>query len=242
MGPEPIASVSEPAEGLDTEILAFFVEEASELLSAIGSGLRAWRADPSDNGASQQLLRVLHNFKGSAHTVGAVHLSRLAHDMEDRVEAVVDHGDVPAVIFDALDERFDHLALATEALQKAQPVQSQPRSDAADPGSRTLAPDPLSSDRTSDVLVQTLELTPLSNHPAQRADATPVPGGSGVSDHQTLLRIRAEIADRLVNQAGEINIARSRIETEMEAWRGHWSTPPHRWPSSDGSTASTTAI
>lgn len=150
------------AEGLDTEILAFFVEEASELLSAIGSGLRAWRADPSDNGASQQLLRVLHNFKGSAHTVGAVHLCRLAHDMEDRVEALVDHGDVPAVIFDALDERFDHLALATEAL--------------------------------------------------------PVPGGSGVSDHQTLLRIRAEIADRLVNQAGEINIARSRIETEMEAF------------------------
>jgi hypothetical protein len=79
------------------------------------------------------------------------------------VEAVVDHGDVPAVIFDALDERFDHLALATEALQKAQPVHSQPRSDAADPGSRTLAPDPLSSDRTSDVLVQTLELTPLSS-------------------------------------------------------------------------------
>ena len=62
VGPEPIASGSQPAaEGLDTEILAFFVEEASELLSAIGSGLRAWRADPSDTGASQQLLRVLHN-------------------------------------------------------------------------------------------------------------------------------------------------------------------------------------
>lgn len=82
-GPEPIASGPQPAaEALDTEILAFFVEEASELLSAIGSGLRAWRANPSDNGASQQLLRVLHNFKGSAHTVGAVHLCRLAHDME----------------------------------------------------------------------------------------------------------------------------------------------------------------
>jgi chemosensory pili system protein ChpA (sensor histidine kinase/response regulator) len=106
--PEPITSGPQPAaETLDTEILAFFVEEASELLSAIGSGLRAWRADPSDTGASQQLLRVLHNFKGSAHTVGAVHLCRLAHDMEDRVQALVDHGDVPAAIFNALDERFD---------------------------------------------------------------------------------------------------------------------------------------
>ncbi|MGH8563542.1 MAG: Hpt domain-containing protein [Gammaproteobacteria bacterium] len=217
-GPEPIASDPEPAEGFDTEILAFFVEEASELLSAIGSGLRAWRGDPSDNGASQQLLRVLHNFKGSAHTVGAVHLCRLAHDMEDRVEALVDHGDVPAVIFDALDERFDHLALATEALQKGQPVQSQPRSDAVDPGAQTLASDLLPSDRTSDDLVQTLELRPLSSRAAQRPDATPVPGGSGVRDHQTLLRIRAEVADRLVNQAGEISIARSRIETEMEAF------------------------
>ncbi|MGH8471971.1 MAG: Hpt domain-containing protein, partial [Gammaproteobacteria bacterium] len=175
------ADVALPRSALDTEILTFFVEEASELLSAIGSGLRAWRADPSDNGASQQLLRVLHSFKGSAHTVGAVRLCRLAHDMEDRVEALVDHGDVPAVIFDALDERFDHLALATEALQKGQPVQSQPRSEAADPIAQ-------------------------------------IPSGSGVSDHQTLLRIRAEIADRLVNQVGEINIARSRIETEMEAF------------------------
>ncbi|MDQ3772878.1 MAG: Hpt domain-containing protein [Pseudomonadota bacterium] len=217
--PEPITSRPQPAaEGLDTEILAFFVEEASELLSAIGSGLRAWRADPSDNGASQQLLRVLHNFKGSAHTVGAVHLCRLAHDMEDRVQALVDHGDVPAVIFDALDERFDHLALATEALQKRQPVQPQPRSDAADPGAQTLAPALLSSDRTSDALVQTLELTPLSSRAAQLPDATLAPGGSGVRDHQTLLRIRAEVADRLVNQAGEISIARSRIETEMEAF------------------------
>ncbi len=219
VGPEPIASVPEPAvEGLDTEILTFFVEEAFELLSAIGSGLRAWRADPSDNGACQQLLRSLHNFKGSAHTVGAVHLCRLAHDMEDRVEALVDHGDVPAVIFDALDERFDHLALATEALQKEQPVQSQPRYDAADSGTQILAPDLQSSDRTSDVLVQTLELTPLSSRVTQRPDATPAPGGSGVGDRLTFLRIRAEVADRLVNQAGEINIARSRIETEMESF------------------------
>ena len=218
-GAEPIASGPQPAaEGLDTEILAFFVEEASELLSAIGSGLRAWRADPGDNDASQQLLRVLHNFKGSAHTVGAVHLCRLAHDMEDRVEALVNHGDVPAVIFDALDERFDHLALATEALQKGQPVQSQPRSDAADPGAQTLAPDLLSSDRTSDALIQTLEITPLSSRAAPLPDATPTPGGSGVRDHQALLRIRAEVADRLVNQAGEISIVRSRIETEMEAF------------------------
>jgi chemotaxis protein histidine kinase CheA/ActR/RegA family two-component response regulator len=217
--PEPITSGPQPAaERLDTEILAFFVEEASELLSAIGSGLRAWRADPSDTGASQQLLRVLHNFKGSAHTVGAVHLCRLAHDMEDRVQALVDDGDVPAVIFDALDERFDHLALCTEALQRGQPVHPRSRSGAAEPGAQTLAPALLSSDPSSDALVQTLELTPLSSRAAQLPDPNRALGGSGVHDHQTLLRIRAEVADRLVNQAGEISIARSRIETEMEAF------------------------
>lgn len=134
------------------------------------------------------------------------------------MEALVDHGDVPASdALNALDERFDHLALATEALQKGQPVQSEPRSDAADPGAQTLAPDLLSSDRASDASVQTLELTPLSSRAAQLPDATPAPGGSGVRD-QALLRIRAEVADRLVNQAGEISIARSRIETEMEAF------------------------
>jgi chemotaxis protein histidine kinase CheA len=67
-------------------------------------------------------------------------------------------------------------------------------------------------------LVLTLELTPLSSRAAQLPDATPAPGGSGVRDNQTLLRIRAEVADRLVNQAGELSIARSRVETEMEAF------------------------
>jgi chemosensory pili system protein ChpA (sensor histidine kinase/response regulator) len=67
---------------------------------------------------------------------------------------------------------------------------------------------------------------------ALRSGATPepelqpephrVPGASAAQDlplPAAMLRVRAEVIDRLVNQAGEVSIARSRIEGEMRALR-----------------------
>ena len=49
-----------------------------------------------------------------------------------------------------------------------------------------------------------------ANVPAQKTgQATPVP----------LVRVRADILDRLVNQAGEVSISRSRLETEVGTLR-----------------------
>ncbi len=216
-GLDPHDPLPEPGgtEDLDSEILAFFIEESSELLSAIGSGLRAWRTDPGDGAAPQQLLRVLHNFKGSAHTVGAVHLSRLAHEMEDQVESSVAGGNISTAIFDALDERFDRLALATEALQNGSFVLPQASLDTA----HQAVGDRLPDNSSADSLVQTVEIMPLPGRSIPRPDTTPPVNAIHANERQTLLRIHAEVADRLVSQAGEIGIARSRIETEMKTFK-----------------------
>jgi len=34
-----------------------------------------------------------------------------------------------------------------------------------------------------------------------------------------MLRVRADVVDRLVNEAGEISVARSRMETEMRVFK-----------------------
>ena len=43
--------------------------------------------------------------------------------------------------------------------------------------------------------------------------------GTGAHLFGTLLRVRSDVIDRLVNEAGEISVARSRMETEMRAFK-----------------------
>ncbi|MCB1968160.1 MAG: hybrid sensor histidine kinase/response regulator, partial [Candidatus Accumulibacter sp.] len=52
------------------------------------------------------------------------------------------------------------------------------------------------------------------------ADGQPEQAESEAGGQGALLRVRAELIDRLVNEAGELSIARSRIEGEMRAIKG----------------------
>ncbi|GGY72347.1 hypothetical protein GCM10007388_00440 [Pseudoduganella plicata] len=56
-------------------------------------------------------------------------------------------------------------------------------------------------------------------HPAPVEEAQPVPAAEGGSAPAPLVRVRADILDRLVNQAGEVAIARSRLENEVGVLR-----------------------
>lgn len=55
---------------------------------------------------------------------------------------------------------------------------------------------------------------------AEEAAAEDVPAAAAEPERAALLRVRADAVDRLVNQAGEVSIVRSRIENEMRALRG----------------------
>jgi len=56
-------------------------------------------------------------------------------------------------------------------------------------------------------------------HPAPAEEAQPAPAPEGASAPAPLVRVRADILDRLVNQAGEVAISRSRLENEVGALR-----------------------
>ncbi|CAN5675058.1 hypothetical protein BH18PSE1_BH18PSE1_11610 [soil metagenome] len=182
---ETMTAKSVTGNAADADLLSVFVEEAGECIAGIGAGLRAWRADPSEREAPQALLRVLHNFKGSAHTAGVTDIGDLVHHFEGRVEALTGTGAPLASEFDDLDRRFDVVAVAIEGLR-------------ADLGRRCEAP--------------------------ASAPATAVPAGLAMPRVQappsasgdSLLRVRAHMVERLLNQAGEISIGRSLVEAEME--------------------------
>ncbi|MGH8488194.1 MAG: Hpt domain-containing protein [Gammaproteobacteria bacterium] len=183
----PVAAMREN-EGAEAELLSVFVEEGGECVAAIGAGLRAWRADPSEREAPQALLRALHNFKGSAHTAGITDIGDLVHHIEGRVEALTGRGAPLASEFGDLEHRFDLVAVAIERLR----ADLDRRREVAPNAPPIAVPAGLTS----------------TTRP-RRVKAPPSASGD------SLLRVRVHMVERLVNQVGEISIGRSLVEAEM---------------------------
>jgi len=200
--PEPATPLPELDSGirddLDQDLLPIFLEEAQELMPFIGNQLRAWRASPADTAAQQALQRALHTLKGSGRMAGAMRLGELTHQMETRVLAAMEGGPMTSALFDELDAHFDRIGDLHEALARGQTAPA-PAAAAAPAVAAPSGPAPV-------VL-------------GLRAQAAaPAPGAFAEMEQaaaRALLRVRADVVDRLVNEAGEVSIARSRIEGEM---------------------------
>src|SRR5213594_1815867 len=190
---------------LDPELLQIFIDEAHELVPSVGSAMRDWRDNPANPALGQALQRVLHTLKGSARMAGAMALGELTHHMETRVENAMSIKTLPTALFGELETSWDRMGILFEQLQKPRapeglPAAAVPPRPAA---VATEAPEALP------------EPMPLAGAPA--AAAKPVPLAERELQPKALLRVRADVVDRLVNQAGEVAIARSRIEGEMRA-------------------------
>ena len=183
---------------IDPQLLPVFLEEAGELVPAIGNTLRAWRADTADASLGQNLQRLLHTLKGSARMAGAMGLGELTHNMETRIDNAVALGSLPASLFDSMETSLDRMGYLYDRLQN--PALLEPRDEEQQPD---VAPAVIGSG--GDVAA------PTAVEGAQPVGAPREVEGARAG----VLRVRADVIDRLVNQAGEVSIARTRIEGEM---------------------------
>jgi chemosensory pili system protein ChpA (sensor histidine kinase/response regulator) len=185
---------------IDQQLLPIFLEEAQDLVPHIGNDIRDWRANPQDLKVAHSLQRLLHTFKGSARMAGAMGLGELTHNMETRIENAVETGVLPATLFDGLETSFDRVGMLLDQLQRTGAAeQLGPEEQAAAAGLAAEAPataQPKAAAAADEV------------KPAVRAAEPEAP--------RAMLRIRADLADQLVNEVGEISIARSRVEVELK--------------------------
>jgi len=191
---------------LDPELLQIFIDEAQELVPSVGAAMRDWRDSPANSALGQALQRVLHTLKGSARMAGAMALGELTHHMEARVENAMSVKTLPSALFEELETSWDRMGYLFEQLQK-------PRAPEGDLPAFAAPPEPAAVALEAPEGVP--EPAPLAGAPA--AAAKPVPLAERELQPKALLRVRADVVDRLVNQAGEVAIARSRIEGEMRA-------------------------
>ncbi|WP_311221967.1 MULTISPECIES: Hpt domain-containing protein [unclassified Acidovorax] len=193
---------------IDPDLFPIFEEEAIELLPSLGGALRQWVARPDNMGARSELLRALHTLKGSSRLAGAMRLGEMAHRMESAVEQI-DTEEVPrSEDIEPLLAHLDGLQASFGALRA---IGAQPLTEpvAVVPGTMAPAAEALEAASASLAPVQPVRRVPLSTGPL--AARSPAAGHS--------VRVRAQLLDRLVNQAGEVMIARSRLDVRVGQMR-----------------------
>ncbi|HQQ69486.1 MAG TPA: Hpt domain-containing protein, partial [Alicycliphilus sp.] len=205
---------------IDPDLFPIFEEEAAELLPALGSALRQWAARPENLSARNELLRALHTLKGSARLAGAMRLGEMAHRMESAVEQIGTDGITSAAVepllagFDVLQADFDVLrAIGAQPLSEPVVV-AAPEAAAPAPAS----PAALQTPPAPQVLhaPQAPLAAPVAAAPSRQA-AAPAQAQRAVATQS--VRVRAQLLDRLVNQAGEVMISRSRLDARLGQMR-----------------------
>mgnify|MGYP003912887491 CR=1 FL=1 len=206
---------------LDADLLPVFLEEGRDMLPQVGQDLRLWQQHLDDKRLPQSLLRQLHTIKGSARMAGAMELGQHMHEMESLIEQIMHSGEPSVQVIDDLLARHDYGLYLFDLLQNPDASVPATHSD-ADTLAESAASVPSSIAPTRQGLVELPTLMPVHTTtfttPATARFPTPNTAAS-TAGSSSLLRVRADIFDRLVNQAGEVSIARSKIETDVGAMR-----------------------
>ena len=179
---------------VNPELWKVFFEEAQELTPEVEGKLRAWSILPQDLHIPKALLRALHTLKGSTRMAGAMHLGELIHEMESGVEDIANEAVVSVPMIEKLKAGFDDINDRIDRIQNPRP-----------PEEHTEAPsDEALVDEAPSAFEDVATLTAPST---EEALDTPT--------QAPLLRVKAELIDHLVNESGEMSIARSKVEAQL---------------------------
>ncbi len=188
-------------DNLDDDLFPFFEEEGVELMPLLGTALRQWVAVPDNLKARNEVLRVLHTLKGSARLAGAMRLGEMSHRMESSIEQIGTE-QIQQVQLEPLLTRFDALQANFSALGGAPVVVPE----------ETPAVAEVIATATGEAPV--VHAAPVRVAPRGLAAITPV---RQTASHS--VRVRSQLLDRLVNQAGEVMISRARMEARLNQLR-----------------------
>ncbi|MEO5661442.1 MAG: Hpt domain-containing protein [Polaromonas sp.] len=211
-------------DAVDPDLFPIFEEECAELMPRLGTALRQWTESPAGLGARQEVLRVLHTLKGSARLAGAMRLGEMAHRVESEISSVGSEA-AASQDFDRLVTRFDGMQTAFEELRRVDAMAAAAPSVAVETapviatGPALQPPDSPTAEVSEKVPVD-----PASRSASACKVAIP---GPQIMVMQPLrqaanasIRVRTQLLDRMVNQAGEVMITRSRLEADVGQLRG----------------------
>ena len=185
---------------IDHDLLPIFLEEAKEIIPSVSDCMRRWRGAPINHAPVTELARHLHTLKGSARMAGLMRLGELAHVIESRIITMDQVAEPAKNKFDEVDDGVDRFSAAIDLL-------------ASGDFSATSIELPVISDVSQDLP------GPLAVMAATRAEIIAEGEKLEGRERQSMLRVNADTIDRFVNDAGELSIARSRIDQEVMTFK-----------------------
>ncbi len=216
----------ELVDSLDPDLFHVFEEEARDLLPNLGSSLRQWVSHPDDMNARSEVLRTLHTLKGSSRLAGAMRLGELSHRMESEIESLGSENltsksieplltrlDGLQTIFEVITKPLDALDKTDLHLEKATKSSNSIKEEI---NLKTIEVKSPNEDRST-----TSKLAPGTS-PSKSVVKPPAASilKADKRESRQSVRVRARLLDRLVNQAGEVMLTRTRIESELGQLRG----------------------
>lgn len=229
--------------GFDAELAEIFLEEANDLLEAIDTNLGEWASHRGDAGPVVELQRHLHTLKGGARMAGITPMGDLAHEMETVFAKVVDgHVSVSEELVAVTQRAVDRLHRMLEQVYAREPIvdgrdllfdlaQLTGRkvkwdfTEAEAPAAESAEP---AAESTED---QEYETTPADTQAYEQEH-----GGASSEEYeaddrsareafeerrtqsriqQEVVRVRSDLIEELLNNAGEVSIYRSRLDQQV---------------------------
>ena len=212
------ASLDASAESEDGQlhsvVVETFQEEAEEILDAADQRLKQWFEQRSDRSILLQLQRAAHSLKGGARMLEIEPVAQIAYQLERAFEQFAVH-QFNSNVYDTLLQTT--LAWLRDAIFNA------------DYSNYDSLKSSLSAMQFVDVSAQLPErlthtdlLSPSRNYEFVQGDGTEPPAMSGewgettqLDNSNEMIRISADLVEKMIDLSGENSINRSRIEMEL---------------------------
>ena len=176
---------------IDDETLDIFRAEAEELLTNIGVGLTALTRSPVDQAALWDIRRNAHTFKGAAGIVGMTDASRIAHQMEDLLDKMVEtHREAGPEIIEFLEQSAGSLS----AIVAVQADENEPCLKASYDSAMSLLSSPV-------VKASGAAAVPTVTQPADTTKPAAAP----------IVRVSLDRLDEIINLSQRLSINRSKL-------------------------------
>ena len=208
------ANAESEDEQLHSVVVETFREEAEEILDAADQRLKQWFEQRSDRSVLLQLQRAAHSLKGGARMLEIEPVAQIAYQLERAFEQFAVH-QFNSNVYDALLQTT--LAWLRDAIFKA------------DYSNYDSLKSSLSAMQFVDVSAQLPErlthndlLSPSRSYEFVQGDGTEPPAMSGewgettqLDNSNEMIRISADLVEKMIDLSGENSINRSRIEMEL---------------------------
>jgi len=231
-----VAVSSEEADEMD-EIIDDFIIESSELLEQLDRDLLMLEQTPEDLELLNSIFRPVHTIKGNASFLGFDKLTRFTHQLENVLDKLRS-GDMPVtqevtdIILDGADKikvffqnlRQEDQVEIDELMQRLQAVLDPAGAEAtktapviaaaktAPPPEVSFTADTPAPVVASEPLSQTAPAAPPSPAPSAKPAAAKAPAAKRKEPEDQTIRVDVERLDALMNLAGELVIAKNRLQ------------------------------